>query len=73
MSKYTISIIFIITILVANAVYIINKDINYSKEKKKQRERVLDFEMSPKFQIKKSTKSDIKYINGYYLKDKYWG
>jgi len=73
MSRYTISIIFIITILVANAVYIINKDIDYSKEKKKQRERILDFEMTSKFKIKKSTKKDIKYIDEYYLKERYLG
>ena len=69
MSKFTISIILIITMLVANAVYIINKDIETTKKNTKQRERILDFEMTPKFQIKKSSKDNINYINEYYFKE----
>ncbi len=73
MSKFTISIILIITMLVSNAIYIINSDIETAKEKAKQRERVLDFEMTPQFQIKKTSKNNINYINEYYLKDNYVG
>ena len=68
MSKFTISIILILTLLVANTVYVINRDIETTKENAKQRERILDFEMTPKFQIKKSSINDIKYINEYYFK-----
>jgi len=67
MSKFTISIFLIFTVLVANAIYIINQDIDTNKEKAKQRERILDFEMSPKFQINKSTTKDIEYIKDYYF------
>jgi len=67
MSKFTISIVLIFTVLLANAIYIITNDIDYNKEKAKQRERILDFEMSPKFQINRSTTKDVEYIKDYYF------
>ena len=69
MSKFTISIIIIFAFLFANTVYIINKDIDSKKEKSKQQERILDFEMSPKFKINKSTKRNINYFKDYYFTD----